>query len=98
VTSLLPTSEGDLVGRLRHSPVQSRAQLTLLRIEKAIRIVLADPELGRDRFTTNQVAEIAKVSIGTVYRYFPDRVAMLDHVWPHRESGHLPEAKEDDAS
>jgi AcrR family transcriptional regulator len=90
VTSPASAPGNDAVGRLRNLPVQSRAQFTLRRIEGAIRAVLSDPEIGRDRFTTNQVAQLAQVSIGTIYRYFPDRVAMLDHVWPHRESGHLP--------
>jgi AcrR family transcriptional regulator len=90
VTSPASLPGNDAAGRLRNLPMQSRAQFTLRQIEGAIRAVLSDPEIGRDRFTTNQVAQLAQVSIGTIYRYFPDRVAMLDHVWPHRESGHLP--------
>ncbi|UOE44884.1 TetR/AcrR family transcriptional regulator [Agromyces larvae] len=34
-------------------------------------------ELGFERLTTQMVAERAGASIGTVYRYFPDRVAVL---------------------
>lgn len=37
---------------------------------------------GRDRFTTHDVASISGVSIGSVYRYFPDRVAILNRVAP----------------
>ncbi len=32
---------------------------------------------GRERLTTNRVAEVAGVSIGTVYQYFPHKEALL---------------------
>ena len=35
-------------------------------------------EVGFDRITTAMVAERAGASIGTVYRYYPDRVAVLE--------------------
>ncbi|MCB0422578.1 MAG: TetR/AcrR family transcriptional regulator [Bdellovibrionales bacterium] len=34
-------------------------------------------ELGFDKLTTNKVAELAGVSIGSLYRYFPNRDAIL---------------------
>jgi AcrR family transcriptional regulator len=34
-------------------------------------------EIGYERLTTAMVAERAGASIGTVYRYFPDRIAVL---------------------
>lgn len=40
-----------------------------------------------------QRAEVAGVSIGTVYRYFPDRVAILDHLWPDRADTYWPDAE-----
>jgi hypothetical protein len=67
----------------RVSPIQARAIQTLRQIEAAALHVLA--ECGRDRFTTSNVAEAAGCSIGTLYRYFPDRVALLDHIWPDRD-------------
>jgi AcrR family transcriptional regulator len=75
---------------LRSLPKQTRAHATLGRLERAIRLTLQDPEIGRDRFTTGQVAKLAGVSIGTVYRYFPSRISMLDYVWPDRDSTYLP--------
>lgn len=39
---------------------------------------------GRDEFTTQHVAELAGVSIGTVYRYANSRVDLMDAVWPNR--------------
>ena len=37
-------------------------------------------EVGYEQLTTAMVAERAGASIGTVYRYFPDRVAVLQAV------------------
>lgn len=71
---------------LRNRPVQARSQARLEQLEAAAREALADPEIGRDRITTADVARISGTSIGTVYRYFPDRVAILDRVWPDRQS------------
>ena len=67
---------------LRVQPQQQRSKAQLAAIEKAARSILHT--VGRDRFTTGQVAAAAGVSIGTIYRYFPDKVAILDQVWPER--------------
>ncbi|UFU14584.1 TetR/AcrR family transcriptional regulator [Curtobacterium sp. C1] len=61
---------------LRNDPVQARSAATLERILDAARFLAQGT--GYDRFTTAHVADRAGVSIGTVYRYFPDRVAILD--------------------
>jgi AcrR family transcriptional regulator len=60
---------------LRNEPVQARstARLTAL-LDAAASIV---DEIGFERLTTAMVAERAGASIGTVYRYFPDRIALL---------------------
>ena len=42
--------------------------------------------VGRDRLTTAEVAAAAGVAIGTFYRYFADRVALLDAVAPNRDT------------
>ena len=76
---------------LRVQPKQRRAIAQLAAIEEAARYVLGTK--GRDRFTTKDIASRAHVSIGTVYRYFPDRVAILDHVWPDRKDVTLAAAK-----
>ena len=67
---------------LRHTPVQARSKKTVEKLEEAAKVVLET--IGRDAFTTAHVAEQAGVSIGTLYRYWPDRVAILDHIWPGR--------------
>src|ERR1700709_2236997 len=60
---------------LRNEPVQAppAARLTALLDAAAAAI----DELGYERLTTAMVAERAGASIGTVYRYFPDRIAVL---------------------
>lgn len=70
---------------LRNEPVQARSTARLAGIEAAAEQAIA--EEGIDRFTTADVARIAGCSIGTVYRYFPDRVAILDRLRPHRHTG-----------
>lgn len=67
---------------LRNTPVQARSRSRLEQIAAATRLAIAD--IGYERFTTADVAERAGCSIGTVYRYVPDRVALLDLVDPDR--------------
>ena len=63
------------VEKVRKSPRQSRAQESVdCVLEAAARILEAEGEAG---FTTNAVAQRAGVSIGTLYRYFPDKRAVL---------------------
>lgn len=63
---------------LRNEPVQARstARLTSL-IDAAAAAIDA---IGYERMTTAMVAERAGASIGTVYRYFPDRITVLQSV------------------
>ncbi len=60
---------------IRNEPVQARsaARLTAL-LDAAAHVV---DEIGYERLTTAMVADRAGASIGTVYRYFPDRIAVL---------------------
>lgn len=41
--------------------------------------------VGRDRFDTNLVAAHAGLSIGTIYRYFENRIDLMDAVYPDRD-------------
>lgn len=55
----------------RRKPLQARAQATVAAIlEASVRILRTE---GRGAFNTNEVAEVAGVSIGTLYGYFPDK-------------------------
>ena len=52
---------------------RSTARLTRL-LDSAAEVI---DEIGYERLTTAMVADRAGASIGTVYRYFPDRIAVL---------------------
>ena len=60
---------------LRNEPVQARSTARLSALLDAAAAVV--DEVGFERMTTAMVAESAGASIGTVYRYFPDRIAVL---------------------
>lgn len=69
---------------LRINPTKGRAVKTLATIVEAIEAILAHPQLGINRMNTNLIARVAGVSIGTIYRYFEDEIALLDFVFPER--------------
>ncbi|PDQ34597.1 MAG: hypothetical protein B5766_10450 [Candidatus Lumbricidophila eiseniae] len=60
---------------VRTEPTQRRSTRRLDTLLDAAATIV--DELGAERLTTQMVAERAGASIGTVYRYFPDRVAVL---------------------
>jgi AcrR family transcriptional regulator len=61
--------------RRRKEPRQSRGRTTVDIILKATaRVLLED---GYDAFTTKRVAQVAGVSIGSLYQYFPNKQALL---------------------
>jgi AcrR family transcriptional regulator len=59
----------------RKQPKQDRSQATVEAILMAAAHILA--ESGAEKFTTNRVAELAGVSIGSLYQYFPNKKALL---------------------
>lgn len=60
----------------RKAPRQARSQATVTAIlEATIRILERE---GLEALTTTRVAEIAGVSVGTLYQYFENRDAILD--------------------
>ena len=60
---------------LRNEPVQARSTARLSALLDAAAAIV--DEIGFERLTTAMVADRAGASIGTVYRYFPDRIALL---------------------
>jgi AcrR family transcriptional regulator len=65
--------------RAYHSPLrEEQVRLTRDRILDALTELLADRRA--DDITTREIAEHAGVSQSTVYRYFPDRTALLDGI------------------
>ncbi|MEO6942048.1 MAG: TetR/AcrR family transcriptional regulator, partial [Terrimesophilobacter sp.] len=63
---------------LRNEPVQARSTARLSSLLDAAAAAIDD--VGYERLTTAMVADRAGASIGTVYRYFPDRIAVLESV------------------
>ena len=59
----------------RRRPSQSRSKVLVDAIIQACKQVLADE--GTERLTTNRIAEVAGVTIGSLYQYFPNKEAIL---------------------
>lgn len=60
----------------RKSPQQSRSRVTVEAIlDGAIRVLDQD---GSPGLTTTRIAQVAGVSVGTLYQYFPNRKSILD--------------------
>ena len=66
----------DGVAGPRKQPTQDRSKHTVAAIlEATIRVL---DEVGSTGLTTTRVAEVAGVSVGTLYQYFPNREALLN--------------------
>lgn len=63
---------------MRKAPRQRRSQSTVESIVEAGARVLA--QKGWANFTTNEVARIAGVSIGSLYQYFPNNLAIAEAI------------------
>lgn len=61
---------------VRRTPQQERAENTVNSILIAAEKLLSDERQG-STFTTNHIAELAGVSIGSLYQYFPNKEAIL---------------------
>lgn len=65
----------------RRTPRQERSQVTVEAIFEAVARIVATQ--GEGALTTNRIAELAGVSVGSLYQYFPSKdailLAMLDH-------------------
>ncbi|WP_308464835.1 TetR/AcrR family transcriptional regulator [Rathayibacter soli] len=72
---LLPENDKKSNLLVRTEPVQGRSAARIDALLDAAAFVV--DETGIDRLTTAMVSEHAEASIGTVYRYFPDRIALL---------------------
>ncbi|QXZ80485.1 TetR/AcrR family transcriptional regulator [Rhizobium sp. L51/94] len=63
---------------MRKQPRQARSRATVETIVQAGARILSDE--GWAGFTTNRVAELAGVSIGSLYQYFPDKLSLVDAI------------------
>ena len=68
---------------IRAVPVQARAKKRYETILDAARAHYN--EVGRDRFNLDTVADAAGCSVATIYRYFEDRVSLLEAAVPETE-------------
>jgi len=60
---------------MRKAPRQQRSRVTVDAIVEAATRVLA--HRGWARFTTNEIAAVAGVSVGSLYQYFPNKEALV---------------------
>lgn len=74
----MSTRVSDAAALMRKAPRQARSRATLEVIVTAGAHVL--DTRGWSGFTTNEVARIAGVSIGSVYQYFPNKLALVDAI------------------
>jgi len=80
---------------LRKIPEQQRSRDKIKAIVTAAEKLLSDPNIGLNWINTALIAEkvvlhagtaheTIGISIGSLYSYFEDDVALLDYVWPQR--------------
>lgn len=63
---------------LKKKPKQERSRITVEAIVEATTRIIEDAGLGA--VSTNRVAEVAGVSIGSLYQYFPNKEALIAEV------------------
>ncbi len=63
---------------VRKVPQQARSRATVERLRSAARTVLERD--GYEGFSTNRVAAEAQLSVGSLYQYFPDKLALAEAV------------------
>ncbi len=71
---------------LRKSPRQKRSQSLVDDVIEATAKLI--PHHGFDKATTNKIAELAGVSIGSLYRYFPNKEAIFISLIQKVEENH----------
>jgi AcrR family transcriptional regulator len=67
-----------MTSTVRRTPVQERSTDTVHQILRAASGLLAKEPL--DQITTSRVAQAAGVSIGGLYRFFPDKQSIIDAI------------------
>lgn len=65
----------DATRSARRTPRQSRSHQTVEAVLAAVPLVLK--RYGAGAMTTNRIAEVAGVSIGSLYQYFPDKQSVF---------------------
>ena len=65
---------------------QARAKATIHRITTAAEELLKDPSVSLNWISIQFVVERSGISTGSPYTYFEDIVALLDYIWPDRQT------------
>jgi AcrR family transcriptional regulator len=77
VTEPTPDAEpAAWVGALRRTPQQARSRARLARVLEAAERILV--EEGVESLTTTRIASEARVSVGSLYQYLPDKEAIVE--------------------
>lgn len=72
---------------MRKEPVQSRSRQLVEDVVEAAARILEGP--GYDRATTNRIADKAGVSVGSLYRFFPNKQSIIARLMRRFISGNL---------
>lgn len=65
-------------GAKRRIPLQSRSQETVQRILEATSLLLATAPI--EKITTSRIARKAGISVGALYRFFPEKQSIIDAI------------------
>lgn len=79
---MLPAEESAVI-RHRPAPQQARARATVAKIQEAAKEILV--ESGPHGLNTNLIAERAGINVATLYNYYPDKFAVLTHLFSEFE-------------
>jgi len=63
---------------MRRTPVQERSLDTIQQIYSSTSALLA--EMPLEQITTSRIAEAAGISVGALYRFFPDKQTIIDSI------------------
>ena len=69
--------------RHRPAPQQARARATVAKIQEAAKDILV--EVGPHGLNTNLISERAGINVSTLYNYYPDKFAVLEHLFSEFE-------------
>ena len=71
---------------LRKTPIQERSKATVEAVlEAGARLLLS---IGYDKASTNKIAELAGVSVGSLYEYFPGKEAIFAEMRRREDERH----------
>jgi AcrR family transcriptional regulator len=77
---------------MRRRPAQSRGRLTFERVLATAEQVL--DEAGFEALTTNRIAAEAKINISSIYKYFPNKHAILAALFERHNQQRMDAARE----